>query len=168
MTNILHTRIQEKIASHMLFLLFQIGQDHYALDTSQVAVVLPLVKLKQMPATAPWVAGVFTYRGQSVPVIDLSQLATGKPSQQRLSTRIVLVHYPLPGPDSRLLGLVLEKASEIMRRAPSEFRDSGLDHGAAPYLGPVTDDVRGLIQSVQVQDLLPPEVRAQLFPSVEA
>ncbi|SFB92048.1 chemotaxis protein CheW [Collimonas sp. OK412] len=151
----------------MLFLLFKIGQDHYALDTSQVAVVLSLVSLKQIPATAPWVAGVFTYQGQSVPVIDLSQLALGRPAQRRLSTRIVLVHYPAPGPDSRLLGLVLEKSSEIMRREPSEFRGSGLDHSDAPYLGPVTDDARGLIQSVRVQDLLPPEVRAQLFPAAE-
>lgn len=151
----------------MLFLLFQIGQDHYALETGQVAVVLPLVGLKQMPATASWVAGVFTYRGMSVPVIDMNQLTLGRPAQRRLSTRIVLVHYPAPGPDSRLLGLVLEKASEIMRRAPSEFRDSGLDHSNAPYLGPVTDDARGLIQSVRVHDLLPPEVRAQLFPAME-
>jgi chemotaxis-related protein WspB len=151
----------------MLFLLFQIGQDHYALDTSQVAVVLSLAKLKQMPASAPWVAGVFTYRGQSVPVIDLSQLALGRPARRRLSTRMVLVHYPASGPDSRLLGLVLEKASEIMHREPSEFRDSGLDHSAAPYLGPVTDDARGLIQAVRIQDLLPPAVQAQLFPTAE-
>ncbi|WP_211465177.1 chemotaxis protein CheW [Collimonas silvisoli] len=151
----------------MLFLLFHIGQDHYALDTRQVAVVLSLVNLKQMPASAPWVAGLFTYRGQSVPVIDLSQLALGRPAQRRLSTRIALVHYPAPGPDSRLLGLVLEKASETMRREPSEFRDSGLDHGDAPYLGPVTEDARGLIQLVRIQDLLPPAVRAQLFPTAE-
>lgn len=149
----------------MLYLLFQIGQDHYALDTRQVAVVLSLVNLKQMPATAPWVAGIFTYRGQSVPVIDLSQLALGRPAQRRVSTRIVLVHYPVAGPDSRLLGLVLEKASEIMRRDPSAFRDSGIAHGNAPYLGPVTDDPRGMIQSVRVQDLLPPAVQAQLFPT---
>ncbi|MFJ2988720.1 chemotaxis protein CheW [Collimonas sp. NPDC087041] len=151
----------------MLFLLFQIGQDHYALDARQVSVVLPLVSLKQVPASESWVAGVFTYRGQSVPVVDLSQLATGRAAQRRLSTRIVLTHYPAPGPDSRLLGLILEKASEIMRREPSEFRDSGLDHRNAPYLGPVTDDPRGLIQSVQVHDLLPPDVREQLFPAVE-
>ncbi|SFB10909.1 chemotaxis-related protein WspB [Collimonas sp. OK607] len=149
----------------MLFLLFQIDKDYYALDTRQVAVVLSLVNLKQMPATAPWVAGVFTYRGQSVPVIDLSLLALGRPALRRLSTRMVLVHYPVPGGGNRLLGLVLEKASEIMRREPSEFRDSGLDHGNAPYLGPVTDDARGLIQAVRIQDLLPPDVRAQLFPA---
>ena len=152
----------------MLFLLFQIGQDHYALDTRQVAVVLSLVSLKHMPATAPWVAGIFTYRGQSVPVIDVSQLALGRPAQRRVSTRIVLVHYPVTGPEgtqSRLLGLVLEKASEIMRRDPAEFRDSGIAHGDAPYLGRITNDPRGMIQSIRVQDLLPPEVQAQLFPT---
>ena len=55
-----------------------------------------------------------------------------------------------------------------MRRDPAEFRDCGIEHGNAPYLGPVTDDPRGLIQSVRVQDLLPSEVQAQLFPNVRA
>lgn len=151
----------------MLFLLFQIGHDHYALDTRLVSVVLPLVSLKRIPASDPWVAGVFSYQGQSVPVIDLSQLCTGAPAQQRLSTRIVLTHYPAPGPGSRLLGLIVEQASEIMRRELSEFRDSGLDHKNAPYLGPVTDDSRGLIQSILIQDLLPPAVQTQLFPARE-
>lgn len=149
----------------MLFLLFQIGQDHYALDARQVEVVLSPFSLKHIPATAPWVAGVFTFRGESVPVIDLSQLTLGRPAQRSMSTRITLVRYPSPGPDSRLLGLVMEKANDIMRREPSEFRDSGIDHSNAPYLGSVTDAPRGLIQSVQVQNLLPPEVRVHLFPA---
>ncbi|MFC5473762.1 chemotaxis protein CheW [Paraherbaspirillum soli] len=148
----------------MLFLLFCIGKDHYALDTGQVAAVLPLVELKQIPATPAWVAGIFSYRGQNVPVIDLSQLALGHPAQRRLSTRTVLVHYPAPGPNSRLLGLQLEQASATMRRDPAEFRDSGFDHDHARYLGPVCDDPRGMIQSVRVRDLLPDAVRAQLFP----
>ena len=33
----------------MLFLLFQLGNDRYALDASRVVEVLPLVELKHLP-----------------------------------------------------------------------------------------------------------------------
>jgi chemotaxis signal transduction protein len=43
----------------MLFLLFQMGKDHYALDAGQVAEVLPLVSIKQIPQAPMGVAGAF-------------------------------------------------------------------------------------------------------------
>ena len=78
----------------MLFLLFELGNDRYALDVRQIAEVLPLVAVKQIPRAPQAMTGLFNYRGAPVPVIDLSQLTLGRPSARRLSTRIVLVHYP--------------------------------------------------------------------------
>jgi chemotaxis-related protein WspB len=157
----------------MLFLLFQLGVDRYAIDAAQVAEVLPLVRLKQIPAAPPWVAGAFSYHGEPVPVIDLSSLALGRPAQRRLGTRIVLVHYPQsgaagPGADSRLLGIVVEKAISTLRRDPSDFAACGIDNAGAPYLGPVTDHPGGLIQWVSVKDMLPEPVRSLLFPATVA
>jgi chemotaxis-related protein WspB len=157
----------------MLFLLFQLGVDRYVLDIGQVAEVLPLVRFKQIPAAPPWVAGLFSYHGKPVPVIDLSSLALGRPAQRRLGTRIVLVHYPEagaagPGPDSHLLGIVVEKAISTLRRDASDFTASGIDNQDARYLGPVLNDPGGLIQWVKVKDMLPEPVRSLLFPATEA
>jgi chemotaxis-related protein WspB len=152
----------------MLFILFQLGDDHYALDAAQVAEVLPLVQLKKIPRAAPGVAGVFTYRGLPVPVLDLSELALGRPAEVRLSTRLLLVHYPDGWGQRRLLGLIAEKATETMRREPAEFANAGVNADGAPFLGPVVTDARGIVQWVQVERLLSSPVRAALFPSVEA
>ncbi len=148
-----------------LFLLFRLGHDHYALDATAVAEVLPLSALKQIPGSPAWVAGVLSRRGQPVPVIDLCALATGVPAAQRTSTRTVLVHYRRREGDApRLLGLRLEQATETLRCAPESFVDAGIDTGMARYLGPVRhDELRGLVQWVRVNALLPDDVHATLF-----
>jgi chemotaxis-related protein WspB len=61
----------------MLFLLFQLGSERYALDASRVVEVVPLLCLQRLPQAPPGVAGVFNYRGQPVPAVDLSQLTMG-------------------------------------------------------------------------------------------
>jgi chemotaxis-related protein WspB len=147
-----------------LFLLFQLGRDHYALDSSQVVEVLPFLEVKKIPQAPRGVAGVFNYRGAPVPAIDLSDLALGQSASTRLGTRIILVNYQTAGGASRLLGLIAEKATQTLRCAEEEFVESGLGAGEAPYLGPVIAQPRGLVQRVEVNALLPEAVRALLFP----
>jgi len=147
----------------MLFLLFELGQDRYALQATRIAEVLPLVRIKQIPQAPPGVAGMFNYRGAPVPVIDLAELALGRPAERRLSTRILLLHYGADSAPPQLLGLIVERATEMLRREPAEFRDAGLANEATPYLGPVTSDARGLVQRVEIEQLLPPALQELLF-----
>ena len=147
----------------MLFLIFELGKDRYALDVRQIAEVLPLVEVKQMLRAPPAVSGLCNYRGAPVPVIDLSQLTLGRPSARRLSTRIVLVHYPDQTGRTHLLGLVTEKATQTARHERSEFVPSGITNAGAPYLGPVVTDAHGLLQWIDVRTLLPPSFREMLF-----
>ncbi|MGY2485193.1 chemotaxis protein CheW [Cupriavidus sp. CP313] len=147
-----------------LFLLFRLGADHYALDAAEVAEVLPLTRLKQIPGTPAWVAGLMERRGQPVPVIDLPALATGVPAALRTSTRTVLVHYRRHGGEaSRLLGLRLESATQTLRCPAESFVDGGIAGASPRYLGPVRHDARGLLQWVRVEALLPDDVHAMLF-----
>jgi len=147
----------------MLFLLFRAGGEWYALDAGLVAQVLPLVNIRPIPHSAPGVAGVITYRAAPVPVIDLSELMLGRPATARLSTRIVLVHYPAEDGATKLLGLIVEGATETLRRDPAEFVAHGVASAAALYLGAMATDVRGLIQRVEVSQLLPATLRETLF-----
>jgi chemotaxis-related protein WspB len=147
----------------VLFLLFQLGQDRYALDTGRVAEVLPLVVITPIPQAPPGVAGLFNYHGAPVPAIDLSQLTIGRPAQNRLNTRIVLVHYPDGRGKTHLLGLIAEKVTETVRRDPADFVPSGVTTDRAPYLGPVATDARGVMQWIDVEWLLPASVRDVLF-----
>ena len=152
----------------MLFLLFRLGHDRYAIEAKKVVEVLPLLESKQIPQAPPAVRGVFDFRGQPVPLIDLTQLALGHPVREHLSTRIVLVRHPDGRGDERLLGLLAEHVTETMRRDPDAFGSAGVDLPDAPWLGPVASDEGGLVQWLQVEQLLPPELRELLFPAEAA
>jgi chemotaxis-related protein WspB len=150
----------------MLFLLFELGNDRYALDVRQIVEVLPLVEVKQIPRAPQAVTGLFAYRGALIPVIDLSQLTLGRPAARRLSTRIVLVHYPDDSGHPHLLGLIAEKATQAARHETSDFVASGVANPGASSLGPaapVINDARGLLQWIDVRTLLPPSLRDLLF-----
>lgn len=153
-------------AKQVLFLVFRIASERFALQAIEVAEVLPRLPLKPIAKAPAWVAGVFAYRGAVVPVIDLSALTFGQAAQPRTSTRLVLVHYrPDDVTPSTLLGLILEQATDTLRCNPADFKPYGLDNRQAPYLGPVREDAQGLMQWVRVADLLDEQVRALLFPS---
>jgi len=150
----------------MLFLVFQLGPDRYALEAKRVAEVLPLVDIKNIPHAPNGIAGVFNYRGTPVPVIDLAQLTLGQPARRCLSTRIVLVHDMSGWGEQRVLGLMAEHATETVRRDPADFVPSGVANGAAPYLGPIASDARGLMQWIEMDRLLPASVKDALFNQV--
>jgi chemotaxis-related protein WspB len=153
----------------MLCLLFHIGNDRYALDSSEIAVVLAPAVCKQIPEAPPWVHGILRYRGNNVPVLDITMLALGRPAAARLSTRLVLVRYVPPGrleQAPHLLGLLVEKATETLKCASSDFHASGVSNEEARYLGPLMLHQGKLIQWVQIADLLDEAAQALLFPQV--
>jgi chemotaxis-related protein WspB len=148
----------------MVFLHFRVGRDRYVLDAKQVVAVIPLVDIKGIPQTPAALAGVISCRGSIVPVIDLCRLMIDRPAARSLSTRIVLVSYADRRGDERVLGLIAEQVCETVQRDETDFVKSGVDNTGAPYLGPVAEDARGLLQRVQVQSLLSDELRDLLFP----
>jgi len=157
----------------MLFLIFELGHDRYALPAALIAEVLPVVRIKRVPHAPSGVIGVFNYHGAPVPVIDLSELTLGRPAASRLSTRLIVVSYPdrnghgqnqgQSKSQSRLLGLIAERATDTMQRDPADFVASGITTARAPYLGQVTTSSHGVVQRIDVETLLPDAVRESLF-----
>ena len=167
----------------MLFLLFQLGADRYALPAQDVVEVLPLVALKHVPHAPHGIVGLLNYRGQPLPVIDLSLLALGRPVAHRVSTRLLVIRWVFEdsktfrgetrpfsnvaqtqsNPPARLLGLVVERATEAINKDPKDFQPAGVVSADAPYFGPVAPDPRGFIQRVELDALLNDELRTALF-----
>ena len=147
----------------MLFLLIEIAGSRYALDARQVAEVLPLVNVTRIPEAPAAIVGVINYRGMPVPVVDMSQLTIGRFAERRLSTRLILVHFPDATGRTHLLGLVAERTTRTVHIDESDFVASGLTNDAAGYLGPVAPDPDGLVQWIDVPRILPAPVREMLF-----
>jgi chemotaxis-related protein WspB len=147
----------------MLFLLFQIGEDRYALEARQVLEVLPHVNIKRIPRAPSSVAGIFNYHGRSVPLIDLTELALGRPSSAKMSTRIILTNYLLEPGKKQLIGLLAEQVMETIERPERDFADSGVSATDSPYLGSVAIEKSGIIQRIEVNRLFSQTLREQLF-----
>ena len=151
----------------MKVLLFHIGRDRYGLPLAGIARVLPLLELKQLPLTPDYVAGLMDLHGTPVPVIDLSRLAGLPAAAAQFDTRIVIVDYRAPGGETmHALGLLASQVRGIAHIDPQGLEDSGV--ATAPFLGQVASDADGIVQLVELEQLLPPDVRALLFPSASA
>ncbi|MGX9776961.1 Coupling protein CheW [Janthinobacterium lividum] len=146
----------------MKVLLFHIGRDRYGLPLARIVRVLPLLELKQLPLTPDYVAGLMDLHGTPVPVIDLSRLAGLPAAAAQFDTRIVVVDYRAPGGETmHALGLLASQVRGIADIDPLQLEHSGV--ATVPFLGQVASDADGIVQLVELEHLLPPDVRALLF-----
>jgi chemotaxis-related protein WspB len=135
----------------MLFLVFQVGADRHAIEAARVIEVLAMVELRKIAGAPVGTAGEFVYRGEPVPVLDLCQLALGRPSNLRLSTRIILLRHEPQRGVMKPLGLVAEHATELAQKSLTEFTAVG-----EALIAP---DPRGQLRLLQLDKLLSPELR---------
>jgi chemotaxis-related protein WspB len=147
----------------MLALLFSIGDDRYGLPVAAVVEVTPVLRLKKMPGAPDYVAGLCNFRGQAIPVLDISALARGVPSRPVLSTRMIVVDYPLEQGGVRQLGLLAERATETAAISEADLRPAGVQVDEAPFLGKVAISSGEMVQLIEVGQLLTQAVVALLF-----
>ena len=138
----------------MLMLVFRLGDNRYAIATPAIVTVLPRVNLQAIPGSSPAVAGMFSYQGQIVPVLDLNQLLRGAASSALLSTRIILVNQGALGESARLLGLLAEQATETLALHQVEEIAERVDFCQSPYLGEMLVAQQEIIQQLQIYSLL--------------
>jgi chemotaxis-related protein WspB len=144
-------------------LLFGVADQRFALDVSQIVEVVPAVRLRAIPGTPDYVAGVFRYKGTIVPVLDLNRMLCNAPAAKRYSTRMVLVRYPGRSGAEHVLGLLVEHADQGLTEAVGHLLPSGIATPATPYLGKLATLGNDTIQFVKIEQLIPEGLREQLF-----
>ena len=147
----------------MLLLLFEIGNGRYALETSQIIEIVPLVNLKKIPTTPAHVAGLMNYRGEGIPVVDLCQLIDNSPFENVLSTRIIIVSYPIKNLGENPLGLIANNVTETFRTKLNKPPPTGVFMDSSLYNGDEAHEVTDMIQWFDVKKMLAEEKIALLF-----
>ncbi|MEP0918006.1 chemotaxis protein CheW [Leptolyngbya sp. DQ-M1] len=137
----------------MLLLLFCVGKDPYAIESSHIVEVIPSVPLRKLHYVPKYVAGLLNYRGTIVPVVDLCELIQGTPSRFQLSSRIIMVKSAEASTVS-YLGLLAEQVIQTLDKPKTKFVASNAVHmNAAPYLGGMILDDCGMIQQIHLDRL---------------
>jgi len=138
-----------------LFLLFAAGAQLYAMESTRVVEVIPRVSLRPVVNHAHHIAGMFSYRGVVVPVVDLCLLIHGQPCGGLLSSRIIMVSSlgEADTPPSTL-GLLAEGVTDTLSLPPAAFQAGGLGNENRPYLAGLALDERGMVQLLDLERLL--------------
>lgn len=151
----------------MFLLLFYVRDNQYALDTSHIIEIVPKVKLRKIPHTFEFVAGIFNFHNVIVPVIDLCSLFHSESCFQCFGTRIILVNYPGAKKNSTFtLGLIAERVIETRTVAEADLISSSINVKEAPYLGKIIPNLRDkqeTIQIIQLDKLLTKSMEKSLF-----
>jgi len=115
-----------------------------------------------MTGVPEYMMGHINYKGQTIPVVDLSKLLAGKKSKTRLSTRIILVNYSTDAGQYIILGLIAEKATEVVKLSESDFTPSKITSDSAPFLDSIANDSEGMLQKIDIDALINLKVRDYL------
>ena len=138
----------------MQYVKFNIDQYRYVLPVVDMVEIIPYVKLKKSSKLLEYIAGQCSYRGILVPVIDLCSLIIKKPCKKKLSTRILIIAVTETNSTDKMVGLMVEKATEIVKVEEDSFMDAGIYKKDLPYVGPVISDSSGLISRIYISEIL--------------
>ena len=136
-------------------LIFDLGDARFGVDATLVRESVWLPELTPVEEAPPHIAGIFSLRGQIVPVTDLN-LRFGHPAlPYRLSDQIVILEL-----DQLLMGLIVSEAIEVIElsaeaiQPPPEF-DGETHHHAHLVAGEVRvgDDIVTLLDASQLMHL---------------
>ncbi|MFM8378045.1 MAG: chemotaxis protein CheW [Planctomycetia bacterium] len=163
----------------MQILTFTVAGQPYAIPSRTVLEVLPLVPARPLPLLPPFLPGVFTYRGHLVPLVDLARrfgAPAADPAVRRLSTRVIVVEFPLPTPPERAeaadsprrarLGLVADNVISIQTVPDDQAGSTSSDGERAPFLGRLLRLDGRTVQMVAVERLLPHDLLTDLVATV--
>lgn len=146
-----------------MMLLFSVGDDRFGLEVKHVVEIVPYVALKPLVGAPECVAGLLSYRDDLIPVVDLSAMLIGRPSEARLSTRIVLVKYPAENGVSHIVGMLVERATETVKFNISDFSPSGVGVKNAKFISRLATHRNNIVQCVSIDKLLPRSLQESMY-----
>ena len=110
---------------------FRIGNETYGVRISAVREIVRVPEITSVPNAPEAIEGVINLRGKIVPVMDLRKRFGQVDVQADKKNRILVVEL-----ENRLLGLIVNSASEVLKIPPSEIEAPGnmLAEGESGYV----------------------------------
>ncbi|MBD3175662.1 MAG: chemotaxis protein CheW, partial [Armatimonadia bacterium] len=99
---------QTKKASDMQVVVFEIGEETFAVRIENVREIIPMESITQIPRAPSFIRGVIDLRGMVIPVIDLRERFS-LPRGEETENRIVVVEM-----SGQVVGCMVDDVSEVL------------------------------------------------------
>jgi purine-binding chemotaxis protein CheW len=133
---------------------FELRKQELALAIADVRETLPLAPITHVFLTPPWLAGIFSLRGEIVPAVDLGVLLGLPRTAVGDDARIVVVEH-----GARVAGILVERLLELrtVEASAVEPPPAGLPPGVAAILRGVVATPTGTVRLLDLDALLSSE-----------
>ena len=99
---------------------FRIGTETFGVRIGSVREIVRVPEITAVPNAPESIEGVINLRGKIIPVMDLRKRFSSPNVQSDKKNRILVVEL-----EKRLLGLIVNSASEVIKIPPSEIEPPG-------------------------------------------
>jgi len=99
---------------------FRIGNETFGVRIGSVREIVRVPEITAVPSAPETVEGVINLRGKIIPVMDLRKRFGQSDIQPDKKNRILVVEL-----ENKLVGLIVNAASEVLKIAPSEIEPPG-------------------------------------------
>ena len=99
---------------------FRIGNETFGVRIGSVREIVRVPEITAVPSAPEMIEGVINLRGKIIPVMDLRKRFGQSDIQPDKKNRILVVEL-----ENKLVGLIVNAASEVLRIAPSEIEPPG-------------------------------------------
>ena len=99
---------------------FRIGNETYGVRIGSVREIVRVPEITAVPSAPETVEGVINLRGKIIPVMDLRKRFGQTEIHSDKKNRILVVEL-----ENKLVGLIVNAASEVLKIAPSEIEPHG-------------------------------------------
>jgi purine-binding chemotaxis protein CheW len=99
---------------------FRIGNETFGVRIASVREIVRVPEITAVPSAPDTVEGVINLRGKIIPVMDLRKRFGHAATQADKKNRILVVEL-----DNKLVGLIVNAASEVLKIPPSEIEAPG-------------------------------------------
>ena len=105
------------------YLSFEVGDELFAADVSNVINILEMVKITKVPLTPPYLLGVINLRGSVLPLADL-RIKLGQPADENNINTCILVLSVVIDNELIQLGGIVDSVYEVMEIEPRDIQPS--------------------------------------------
>ena len=143
----------------MLLIKFSIGEEDYAIESSSVKAIIPLVKLKSIQCSEAYILGVINYQSTPVPVIDINILCNIEKTKDILTTRLIIVDHS----KQETIAIKAENVTETIYISEDSLHENKTNQKYSDFLGPIFEIKGNLTQILQSEKIISENVRRKLF-----
>lgn len=102
------------------YLTFQLGEEIFALDVSNVREILEFTTVTKVPKTLDYMRGVINLRGSVVPVLDMRLKFGLAETKKTVNTCIIVVEVSFEG-EQTVVGALVDSVQEVFELEPEQI-----------------------------------------------